>query len=102
MLQLVGTGRQFLLGHADFLAERFGVGLGGLHTLGQIADLLLAGGLFLRQLVEFAVLIVDEERRRAGVGDGQDDEDPFAGVAMRLGMIRGGLFAFGHKGWVSG
>jgi len=34
------TGRQFLLGHADFLAERFGVGLGGLHTLGQIADLL--------------------------------------------------------------
>jgi len=61
-------GRQFLLGHADFLAERFGVGLGGLHTLGQIADLLLAASV-LASACRVAVLIVDEERRRAGVGD---------------------------------
>ncbi len=46
---------------------------------------LLAGGLILRQLLELAVLVIDEIRRRAGEGNGQHNENPFPDIALRLG-----------------
>ena len=58
----VGSARgQFFLGHTQLLRQSLGIGLSGLHALGQIADLLLAGGLILRDLLQLAVLVVNEK-----------------------------------------
>jgi len=43
-LQLLGALRHFLLRHTNLLAQSFGVGFRRLHALGQVGDLLLAGG----------------------------------------------------------
>src|SRR5208282_2926335 len=100
MLQLGSTGRQFFLGHAQILGQSLRIGFGGLHALGQIANLLLAGGLILRELIELAVLVVDEKRRGADIGNGHNDKNPFADIALRLGVVYVRLFTFRHK-WVS-
>ena len=79
------------------MGESFGICFGGLHALGQVSDLLFAGGLILSDFFELAVLVVDEERRCGGVGNSQNDEDPFADVALRLRVINGRLIAFRHS-----
>ena len=66
-LQVGGTRGQFFLGHTQLLRQSLGIGLSGLHALGQIADLLLAGGLILRDLLQLAVLVVNEKCRRTDV-----------------------------------
>ena len=97
-LQLGGTRRQFFLGHAQLLGQSLGIGFGGLHALGQIVNLFLAGGLILRDLFEFAVLVVNEKCGCADIDNGQGNKNPFADIALRLGVVNGRLLAFRHNG----
>ena len=100
MLQLGRTRGQFFLGHTQLLRQSLRIGFRGLHALGQIADLLLAGGLILRDLLQLAVLVVNEKCRCTDVDNRQRDENPFPDIALRLGVVNG-RFAFRHKRLIS-
>jgi hypothetical protein len=75
----------FFLGHADLLAQRSASASAACMRLVRSPIFFWLADLILRDLIELAVLVVNEKRRRAGIGNGQQDKNPFADIALRLG-----------------
>jgi hypothetical protein len=77
--------------------KSLGIGLGGLHALGQIANLFLAGNLILTEVFELGVLVINEKCGCSSVENCRYDKNPFPDVALGLRMVNDRLLAFGHS-----
>ena len=83
-LQLRGTLRQFLLGHAGLASQSFFLRFGSLHPILQLLDLSLTRGEVLVQMPDRSMRLVRGVAKAGHYQESQQQKKPLTGVRLRF------------------